>query len=485
MPEPGHGPTPIGLTESQVRRWRAARASDGLADQISPAYLMEDKVDPALFGRAVAAVVARHAPLRTRILPGPDGEPRATLRAAPVSFPVHTLDLTGLPENRRAAVCAHLGARDSAIRVDPASDWPLRITLITLEPALHVLLLTVSHIVADGWSCGVLVSEIQDRYRELLKGTAVAAAPDIEADGAWSAYVSECAQRDDSGWSGRDLPWWRAHLAGAPGELVAEGEEPATGSPSTTALSIPFRLPAHVGTGLRRLADTLGTTTYTLTLAVLAAVLAQRSETDEAVVSVPYAGRDEEEHETLIGLFANRILLRVPVDRTAPFPRLVQHAQEALLDSLDHAGTPFHLVEDTLLRDAPGLASVSLQVYPRSMCDAEPKHPGDLSFRLLGFRTAALHRDLALYLVEPDEGAASGWLTHRPSLMNPGQATALLSYLGRVLAAAVREPERTVAELLLEARTTAETGPTADAAILWEENNWVTGSSALTDGSSP
>ncbi|WP_427924025.1 condensation domain-containing protein [Streptomyces sp. cg40] len=486
MRDDEHDATPIDLTESQVRRWRAARASDGLADQISPTYLIQDEVDPLLLSRAVAAVVRRHAPLRTRVIPGPDEAPRATLRAAPVTFPIHTVRLTGLPEDRRAAVCAQLGARDSAIRVDLESHWPLRVTLITLEAELHLLLLTVSHIVADGWSCGVLVREIQDSYRELANGEAAPAEPDTKADGGWAAYVSERAERDRSGWSSRDLPWWRTHLSGVSSGLWTGGETPAPRS--TSALDMPFTLPENTGTGLRRLANSLGTTTYTITLAVLAAALAQRSGAGEAIISVPYAGRDEEEHEALVGLFANRVLLRVPVDRAAPFPRLVERAQDTLLDSLDHAGTPFHLVKDALSegshQDAPDLddvAPVSLQVYPRSMCDAEPNHPGDLPFRLLGFRTAALPRALALYLIEPDDGPASGWLTHRPSLMSPGEAIEFLTFLSRVLAAAVREPEHTVAELLSTAETNGEIDPLEDAATPWGRDNWVTGTSGLTE----
>jgi hypothetical protein len=114
------------------------------------------------------------------------------------------------------------------------------------------------------------------------------------------------------------------------------------------------------------------------------------------------------------------------------------------------------------------------------MCDAEPNHPGDLPFRLLGFRTAAIHRTLALYLVEPENGPASGWLTHRPSHINPGQATEFLTFLSRILAATVREPEHTVAQLLLTAETTAEIDLLEGAVTPWDMDNWVTGTSTLT-----
>ncbi|OKH94386.1 condensation domain-containing protein [Streptomyces uncialis] len=496
MADEGHDAIPTELTRGQARRWRAACASDNPVDQMSPTYLVTDEIDPLLLGRALARVVRQHAPLRTRIVAGPDGEPVATLRAAPDSYPVKVVDLTGQPTERQADASTRFGATDSAVPVDLATDWPMRVTLVTLEPRRHLLFLTISHVVADGWSCGVVIRGIQSHFRALSRGEATDPGdPQKALEAAWAAFVAESAERERSGWYTRDLGWWRRRLGGAFGVPASDagpgkgsGESPGEGARSTVALSLPFGLPDPLGKGMRQLASSLRSTTFTITLAALAAVLADLTGTPETVVSVPYAGREEEEHEPLVGLFSDRLLLRVPVDRTATFPELVEQAQDVLLDAVDHASTPSYLVEEALAQDDPEAAhapSVCMQIYPRSMCDAEPTEPGDLAFRLLGFRTPALHDGLALHMVEPDGGPTTGRLTHLPSFMNPAQAAEFLVFLFRVLSTAVRDQGCSVAEILRAARrgTGAEGGievgmgaGTSDDVVLWEQDDWVAAS---------
>lgn len=220
-----------------------------------------------------------------------------------------------------------------------------------------------------------------------------------------------------------------------------------------------------------------GSLTFSVTLAAFATAVAHHAHAPEVLVTVPYAGREDEGHESLIGLFANNLMLRILVDRGATFEALVHRTQDVLLDALDHASTPFHHVEERLRADRISIAAqLVIQVYPRSMCDATLREPNDVAFHLLGFRTAAQHRELGLYLVKPDEGPLNGWLTHQTAVTNPGEAVGILGSFSRLLLTALRMPDRPVEVLLQHAQRHPDDDGIYEA-VPWEGDCWVTGES--------
>ncbi|MEV6978726.1 condensation domain-containing protein [Kitasatospora sp. NPDC093806] len=457
MPEPT-----VRLTRTQIERWHGARRQP-LADQISPVYLVPTPVDPDLLAHALADVARRHTPLRTRIVAGPDGRPRATRRDVPTRYPLTVHDLRALPADEREAVCRRTAGDEAADPLDLGTGRPLRATLLTLAEDRHLLLLSLSHVTADGWSCGVLVREVQARYRALRDDPT---APEGPAATDWERYVAQCAEDETAGRPARDLPWWRTHLAGAVPPLPLA--PPAAGTEDLTAGTVGFELPAATGEKLRRCAAARHTTVYAVTLAAFAAALAQPTGAEEAVTTVPYAGRDELEHESLVGLFTTRLALRLPLAHDAPFTAAVDAVNEALLDALDHSPTPFPLIEQSLAADGvPPLGQVTVQVYPRSLCDAPATATDDLACHLLGFRTLALHRSLGLFLTEPDSGPVIGALCHRLATVPAETATDLVLRFTALLDAALSSPDRPLRSLL--PRTT----PT-DRSVLRTDTPWET-----------
>ncbi|WP_165495087.1 condensation domain-containing protein [Actinomadura roseirufa] len=460
---PPGGEPALRLTPGQERRWAAARADGWRSGFMSPIYRVPAGTDPGLLARALSGAVHRHAPLRTRITPGPDGAPLATLRTVPDPYPLEVVDLTGLPAGERADRRALIAARELAAPVDLATDWPLRAVLVALGPEGHDLYLTLSHVVADGWSLGVLVTELRDRYRMLSRGVTP---PRDQWDAVWAAHVDDCHENPDPGGG---LGWWRARLGGASCRL-----ELGPPSPDTTGLTIPFTLPASVSDDLRRTAAALGTGTTCVALAAAAAFLARLTGVPELLVTVPYAGRHKPAHEPLVGLFNNRLLLRVPAGPAATLEDLADRAHEALLDALEHAETPFQLIEDEVFPgDAASTTQTAVQIIPRSLCDAPATEPGDVSFRLTGFPTARTRFQFCLDIVEPDEGPFSGWMTCQAGVLPPETARGLLAGYIASLRELTRAPDRPAGPLL------AETEPVVAAAGLTdlnrarrEENPW-------------
>ena len=439
----------VALTRSQVDVWLGDRSSSWPTAQIAPGYWVPAAVDPELLSRALADVVAHHIPLRTRITPGP-AVPHASLRDVPARFPLAHVDLRGTPPAERTSAAERIWAEQAVQPFDLSQDWPLRATLVTLDDDAHLLVLLLSHVIADGWSCGVLVDELRDRYRSLLKD------PDTAREGpaeAWSRYVREYEADSASGRLTRDLPWWRDQLADAPWDALPSVGADADDDADLTSASLFFELSPEIGTGLHEVASSLRSSVYCVTLAVLAVTLADWTAREEVLTTVPYARREESDYEPLVGLFAHRLALRLPVDRDTPFPAVVHGVQEVLLDALDHADVTFPRIQQSLrAAGTPVSARISAQVYPRSMCEATPTESGGLPFRLLGFQTPVSRLSLALYLVEPDDGPLTGWLTHRTTVLPAEQAEQFLALLLAVLRTAIATPEETVCDLLEAAR---------------------------------
>lgn len=462
---------PYRLTRNQEDRWSASTAGPREpADQMSPTYLVTGSLDPGLLADALTAVAARHEALRIRITPDADGAPRATLRDdVPEPFPVQFVDLSGLAEDAQTKIAAHYGSRESAIPLDLEHDLPLRVMLIRLNASEHLLLLSLSHLVADGWSTGVLVRELQACYRALSSGAPLS---DLPAIPPYSRHVETMEDHYLSGRASEQLDWWHKQLDGVSWTVpLSHTAAAAPERTSHSALTIPFELDAGTSEALRLVAVRHGTTVYVVALAAFAATLSDWAHVPEVLVTVAYAGRDDEDDESTIGLFTNRLALRIPVDHGGVFADLLTVVYDVLLDALDHADTPFNLIQESL-RSAgiPVTAQVTIQIYPRAMCDAPQMRPDDLRLQLLGFRTAALHRELALFLVEPDGMPCTGWLSHQTEVLPPREAANFLTRYRHCLESAARRPESAV---------TREQQLEEDGRIPFENDSWVNGTGPL------
>ncbi len=155
---------PLETSFSQERLWFLDRLEPGSpAYNIPLALRLEGDLGPAALAAALAAVVARHEALRTTFGEGEDGAPVQRIGPPPpVRLPV--VDLSGLPAGARSRRCAALAAAEAARPFDLATGPLLRIFLVRSAPAEHSLVVNLHHVVADGWSLGILVRELAAFY---------------------------------------------------------------------------------------------------------------------------------------------------------------------------------------------------------------------------------------------------------------------------------------------------------------------------------
>jgi amino acid adenylation domain-containing protein len=296
-------------------------------------------LDVAALQQALDTVVSRHAVLRTHFRHR-DG---AILL---VETPPEGLALP-LEDLSRAAPGALAASIDDEARrgFDLARGPLIRARLLRLAAEEHLLLVTMHHIVSDGWSLQVLASEVAALYAAFRQGQPDPLPPlSIQyADyAAWqrSQVGSEAGQAR--------LAWWTGQLEGAPAVLELPLDRPRGVVQSYRGADVPFVLDAARTAQLRALAKREGMTLFMLLQAGFAIVLSRLSRQQDLVIGTPVANRRRSELENLIGFFVNTLALRVQVRPDATVAEFLAAVKESTLAAFERQDAPFDQVVERI-----------------------------------------------------------------------------------------------------------------------------------------
>ncbi|HEX7181365.1 MAG TPA: non-ribosomal peptide synthase/polyketide synthase, partial [Thermoanaerobaculia bacterium] len=450
---------------AQQRLWFLDRLEPGSPFYNVPvAARLCGELDPALLARCLAEVVQRHESLRTRFA-APDGQPLQVIEAVvEASLPV--IDLAALPPFAAVSEAERLG-RQEARRPFDLGQAPLwRAALLRRASADHTLLLTLHHIISDGWSMGVLVREVAALAAILSRG-APPTLPELPAQYAdWATWQRRWL---DGGRLADQLAYWRKKLAGTP-VLHLPSDRPRPAVQSHRGGRRPFVLPADLAAGIAAAGRARGATRFMALLAAFQALLGRLSGQTDFAVGSPIAGRTRPETEGMIGLFVNTLALRADLAGEPTWGGLVARVREVCLEAYTNQDVPFErLVEE--LRPERSLAHAPIfQTMLTVQDESVPLRLPGLTVDLLPVDTGAAKLDLALSLGERD-GALGGHLEHSADLLEAAGAERLLEQLGALLAAVVEDSEARLGDLPL-------LGETARHQLLVEWNDTAAASAA-------
>jgi amino acid adenylation domain-containing protein len=361
------------------------------------------------------------------------GDPRGSLSA----------DLPPPGAASRQAEALRLATAEALRPFGLAAGPPLRTALLRLEPAAHVLLVTVHHVAFDGWSFGLFLRELAALYA----GEALPALPLQYADFAvWQR------RRADGGALEPHLAWWREALAGAPplAALPLDRPRPPLQTFRGGHRRIAFR-PAAAG-ALRGLARRLEATPFMALLAGWAALLARHGAGGDLVVGTAVAGRGRLEAEPLIGLFAENLVLRLGLADDPGFDVLAGRAREATLAAWAHQEVPFErLVRELRPERDLGHAPLYQTALTLDSTHRPPLELPGLRLELLPIETGTAKLDLALYL-DDRQGELSGSLEYNRDLFDPTTADRLLAAFERLIEAVPESPACRLSELPILSR---------------------------------
>ncbi|HYG65957.1 MAG TPA: amino acid adenylation domain-containing protein [Thermoanaerobaculia bacterium] len=422
---------------AQQRLWFVDRLKPGSSAYNVPlAARLTGALDAAALGSALREVACRHEVLRTTFAER-DGRPVQVIAPEP-RLPLDIVDLRGLPEAEREAEVARRAITETLRPFDLAAGPLIRAALLRLAEEEHALLVTMHHIVTDGWSMGIFLRELT----ELYGGRELPVLPVQYADFAvWqrSWMTGEVLESQ--------LSYWRGHLAGAPARLTLPTDRPRPAVTTNHGTNQPVVLPPSLSRALSALARREGATPYMVLLAGFAALLGRYSGQRDVVVGSPIAGRNRRETEGLIGLFVNALALRVELAEGLDFLSLLRQARRTALDGFAHQDIPFErLVEELVSERDLGHSplfqvTLALQNVPSSATAVS-----GLAIRGVAMESRTAKFEMSLRLVPVGDELAGG-LEYNTDLFDAATAERLAGHLARLLELAVAAPEVPVPDL--------------------------------------
>ena len=451
---------------AQKRLWFLDQLQPGSAIYNMPVALrLSAPVNVGVLERCLNEIVRRHEVLRTTF-GTVDGRPVQVV-APQLQLGVAVVDLRQLGPTEREAEAQRLAAIEAQRPFDLARGPLLRATLLQLAEADAVLLLSMHHIVSDGWSLGVLYRELVTLYQSYQLGQPSPLAELSIQYADFAVWQREWLQGDVLA---EQLGYWQEQLRGAPAVLELPTDRPRPSVQTFRGAVETFVVPRGVATQLGRLVQREGATLFMGLLAAFGVLLHRYTGQTDLVVGSPIANRTRAELEGLIGFFVNTLALRLDLGGEPTFRELLGRVREVTLGAYAHQDLPFEkLVEDLqperdlsrnplfqvmcVLQNAPALGRAA-----NASTDSSNAEPFQID-------TGIAKLDLSLYAVESEQGLVIAF-EYNTDLFDAVRIPRMLEDVGRLVRDITVDPDATLSELTSRLLKAAADDQAAQAEVL-------------------
>lgn len=432
------------LTTAQQRLWFSAVLNADLPLYNVPyAFRLTGDVDAAALERALAALVRRHEMLRT-VFFEIGGEPfQAVLPKVTVP-----LELVRCPTHQATGVQQALDA-EAADLFDLRYGPLIRAKLLTDGRSAHFFLLTLHHIVCDGWSMAIIFRELSEFYQAFReqRQPRLTPLPDRFFAVAGRQEARERASRPAL------LRYWREQLAGARGVLSLPPDYPRPAVTRHRGSQVVFTWPAEIRQSVERFAAARHTTVFATVLAAFAALLHRYTRDEDLLIGAPASGRGSIEAEELVGFFVNTLALRLKPSGSMSFAALLEQVHEVSLAAQAHQDLPFEALVESLQVPRDPSRNPLVQVFfvvlaaenevlwlPGASCEMVHGHSGTSKF------------DFTLSLISVPEGLR-GVAEYDTDLFREESVVRTIADLRGVLTQAITAPDQPIGSLPLAEAT--------------------------------
>ena len=428
------------LSFAQQRLWFLDQLEPGSTVYNIPGSVrLRGPLDVTALEQSLNEIIRRHEALRTTFSTV-EGRPLQII-APSQSVCVEVIDLCSGTEAEREEK-SHALAAEEARRPFNLSQGPLlRVKLLRLREKDHILLLTLHHIVSDGWSMGVLYRELSVLY-QAFRDSEPSPLPALTLQYAdYAAWQREWLRGAELA---RQLSYWKNQLEGVPSVLKLPLDRPRPAVQSYRGGRESIELSKELTQGVGALSRSEGATLFMTMLAAYQTLLYRYTGQEDIVVGAPIAGRNRQETEGLIGFFVNTLVLRGDFSGNPTFKELLARVREAALGAYAHQDLPFEKLVEELhpersLRHSPlvqvlfNMVNLELPKVDLAGTIAEPFFPSEPASKF----------DLTLYVREQNEQAHLD-LVYNTDLFQRASMRWFLQQYAWLLEQVVSAPEKPV-----------------------------------------
>jgi len=456
---------PIPLSFAQQRLWFLDQLESNTSLYNLPAaYRLKGQLNVEALEYSINQVLHRHASLRTYFVTSDDGSPaQRILPPAPFNLPQR--DLRHLPEPERELEVRRVIAKEGQKPFQLSSPPLLRCLLLRTGEEEHIFIITIHHIITDGWSMGVFLSELAMSYESYLEQRP-APLPELLVQCADFAVWQRNWLRGEV--FDRLLDYWQKQLKGAPARLELPTDRPRPAIQTHRGAKQFASLSSQLTQSLRELSRHEDATLYMTLLACLNTLLHYYTGQNDIVVGTNVANRNRREMELLIGFFVNDLVMRTDLTGNPTFRELLGRVREVALGAYSHQDMPFDRLVDALkIERSPAhhpLFQVCFVLQNAPVTSVEVK---SLTISMLPVENPIALFDLVLTAWESGQGMPL-MLEYNTDLFMQTTITRLLDLFKTLAGIVVQQPEVRL-DTLVEMLTQADRARLSDKGKVLEE----------------
>ncbi|CAO3566666.1 unnamed protein product [Mortierella alpina] len=330
---------PRDLSYAQQRLWFLTKLGDPTENyHIFRALRLRGALDCVSLQRALDGLYARHESLRS-VFPTTDGQP--TVQTLPASDGLPFVKIDVQQGQDQESVIKQTALQEVAAPFDIERGPLVRVKLIKINENHHVFLITMHHIITDGWSMGVMFRDLNKLYDAYSSGQADPLDP------------LPIQYPDYAVWQRLQLTqdtlkvhaaYWRDNLTGAPVSIELPTDRPRPSQQSFAGASIPIHLDAQLTRALKTLSEKHRVTMFMIILSAWSAILSRLSGQDDIVIGTPSANRGHQQIEDLIGFFVSTLAIRIDLSGQPSMERLLERVREVTIAAQAHQDLSFEQV---------------------------------------------------------------------------------------------------------------------------------------------
>lgn len=428
------------VSQSQKRIWIISQYEDEkYIFNIPQSYVLNGLLDRSSFVRAIQKLIARHEILRT-VFCQEDGQPMQVVKdEESFGFSVNVIDYTS--EKDPDSLLKKIVQDEEVYPFDLEKGPLIRVTLICLNPARHVLLLTIHHIISDGWSLEVMKNDVFASYNSLIAG-GDGVLPALQIQYKDFAYWQKKQMDEGSLFENRKY-WLQVFAKPAPViDLPLDFSRPP--EKTYNGREIAISMGAEFSQEIIAFAQSADVSLFMFLLTSVYALLHRYTNQSDIVLGTPVAGRVHQDLEDQIGFYVNLLAIRTEVNSKDSFQALLEKVKENCITAYDNEQFPFdQLVEELNLdRDMSRSPLFDILVVLQNT-DLEKGRVQELT----GITTENFHLDrtvvkydLSFNFSEVD-GEIGLSLEYNSDLFTHSRIERLIGHLQNLVRTAIRQPE--------------------------------------------
>jgi amino acid adenylation domain-containing protein len=430
-------------TFAQQRLWFLDQMQPGNTSYSIPwSIRISGQLDCQALQRTINEIVRRHEILRTTFSLV-EGEPSQVI-AKHLRIPLPVIDLSLCSD--RESEAEKLIREEARMPMDLQNGPLVRGSILRTGSSDHILLLTFHHIVFDGWSRHIFVSELAALY-DAFRRDRPSPLPEVKLQYAdYAVWQRKQLQGENLD---KQVAYWKQQLAGVSGNVELRTDYVRPAVQTCNGASVPVAFPKDVAERLNELSRQHGATLFMTLLAVFDVLLARYSGQQDIVVGTPIANRNRVEIEKLIGFFANTLALRTDLSGNPRFIDVLERVKETALGAYAHQDVPFEKLVEELQPERSLSHNPLFQVlFALRNAPQQKFELADLELKVLDTRIETAKFDLSVFLSDTSEGLR-GRLEYNTDLYAPETIQRLIGHFGVLLKSVAEDPNQRIEEIQL------------------------------------